>query len=99
MQAYGERKRVAGPDVMEIKLESLMVSERREYLQEEGLAGNTTRIRNTAPVCVRISMLIGMDSCPDFLSLPVFLSVSTGSGKLSFPRTSWRNSPDSRSLA
>ena len=35
----------------------------------------------------------------DLLPLPVFLSVSTGSGKLSFPRTSWRNSPDSRSLA
>ena len=27
-------------DLMEIMLESLMVSERREYLQEEGLAGN-----------------------------------------------------------
>ena len=27
-------------DLMEIMLESLMVSERREYLQEEGIAGN-----------------------------------------------------------
>ena len=27
-------------DLIEIMLESLMVSERREYLQEEGLAGN-----------------------------------------------------------
>ena len=27
-------------DLMEIMLESLMVSERREYLQEEGLARN-----------------------------------------------------------
>ena len=27
-------------DLMEIMLESRMVSERREYLQEEGLAGN-----------------------------------------------------------
>ena len=33
-------------------------------------------------------MLIGVDSYPDFLPLPAFLFVSTGSGKLSFPRTS-----------
>ena len=32
-------------DLMEIMLESLMVSERREYLQEEGLAGNKCKIR------------------------------------------------------
>ena len=38
MQAYGERNGLQ--DLMEIMLESLMVSERREYLREEGLSGN-----------------------------------------------------------
>ena len=41
-------------DLMEIMLESLMVSERREYLQEEGLAGTATSATGTAPVVATV---------------------------------------------
>ena len=39
-------------DLMEIMLESLMVSERREYLQEEGLPA--TSATGTAPVVLTV---------------------------------------------
>ena len=49
-------------DLMEIMLESLMVSERREYLQEEGLAsvyrvtGTATSIPGYWPYCATRKM-------------------------------------------